>query len=106
MRGHTTMIYRISDGDVPMVGATVLALGGGDAWAPVAPADPHDLAAVDVPAYEDRGIVGVADLPWADADVLGPHSDSGAPTAADWQAVLTAVAGEATDDPAARSRGL
>lgn len=90
------MIYRISDGDVPMVGATVLALGGGDAWAPVAPADPHDLAAVDVPAYEDRGIVGVADLPWADADVLGPHSDSGAPTAADWQAVLTAVAGAAT----------
>lgn len=90
------MIYRITDGDIPMVGATVLSLGDGDSWAPVAPADPHDLAAIDVPTYEERGIGDAADLPWADADALGPHSHSDAPTAADWQAVLTAAAGAAT----------
>lgn len=95
MRGHA-MIHRISAGDIPMVGATVLSLGDGDAWAPVAPADPHDLAAIDVPTYEERGIGDAADLPWADADALGPHSHSDAPTAADWQAVLTAAAGAAT----------
>ena len=90
------MIHRISAGDIPMVGATVLSLGGADAWAPVSPADPHDLAAIDVPTYEERGIGDAADLPWADADALGPHSHSDAPTAADWQAVLTAAAGAAT----------
>lgn len=90
------MIHYIGDGDVPMVGATVLSLGDGDAWAPVAPADPHDLAAIDVPTYEERGIGDAADLPWADADALGPHSHSDAPTVADWQAVLTAAAGAAT----------
>ena len=62
------MIHYITDGDIPAVGATVLSLGDGDAWVPVAPAAPHDLAAVDVPTYEDRGI-GAADLPWVDAVV-------------------------------------
>lgn len=89
------MIHRISDGDIPAVGATVLALGGGDAWAPVAPADPHDLAAIDVPTYEERGIGDAADLPWADADALGPHAHTGAPTAADWQRILEDVEGAA-----------
>ena len=86
------MIYRITDGDIPMVGATVLSLGDEDSWAPVAPADPHDLAAVDVPTYEDRG-VRCADLPWADSAVLGPYAPEGAPTAADWQRVLEYVDG-------------
>lgn len=86
------MIYRITDGDVPMVGATVLSLGDGDSWVPVAPADPHDLAAVDVPTYEDRGI-HCADLPWADSAVLGPYAPEGAPTAADWQRILEDVDG-------------
>lgn len=88
------MIHRISDGDIPAIGATVLSLGDGDAWVPVAPADPHDLAAVDVPAYEDRGI-HCADLPWGDAAVLGPYAPEGAPTAADWQRVLEDVDGTA-----------
>lgn len=88
------MIYHVTDGDVPAVGATVLSLGDGDAWAPVAPADPHDLAAVDVPTYEDRGI-HCADLPWADSAVLGPYAPEGAPTAADWQRVLDDVDGAA-----------
>lgn len=90
------MIHRISAGDIPAVGATVLSLGGGDAWAPAAPADPHDLAAIDVPTYEERGIGDAADLPWADADALGPHSHSDAPTAADWQRILEDAAGAAT----------
>lgn len=89
------MIHRISDGDLPLAGATVLSLGDGDAWAPVAPADPHDLAAADATA--DTGhCLDTVDLPWTDAYVLGPYSRSGAPTAADWQAVLTTVAGAAT----------
>lgn len=86
------MIYRITDGDIPMVGTTVLSLGDGDSWAPVTPADPHDLAAVDVPTYEDRGI-HCADLPWADSAVLGPYAPEGAPTAADWQRILEDVDG-------------
>lgn len=89
------MIHYISSGDVPAVGATVLSLGDGDAWLPVAPADPHDLAAVDVPTYEGRGIVGAADLPWVDAYVLGPHAHTGAPTAADWQRILEDAEGAA-----------
>ena len=88
------MIHYVSDGDIPTVGATVLSLGDGDAWLPVAPADPHDLAAVGVPTYEDRGI-GAADLPWADAYVLGPHAHEGAPTTADWQRALEDVDGTA-----------
>lgn len=89
------MIHYVSDGDIPAIGATVLSLGDGDAWLPVAPADPHDLAAVDVPTYEERGIVGAADLPWVDAVVLGPHAHAGAPTAADWQRILEDVEGAA-----------
>lgn len=89
------MIHRISDGDIPAVGATVLALGDGGAWAPAAPADPHDLAAVDVPAYEERGIAGAVDLPWTDATALGPYSRSGVPAAADWQRILEDVGGVA-----------
>lgn len=85
------MIHYVSDGDIPIVGSTVLALGDGDAWAPVAPAGPHDMAAVDAPTYEERGIVGAADLPWADAVALGPHGRTGAPTAADWQRTMAAV---------------
>lgn len=88
------MIYRITDGDIPMVGATVLSLGDGDSWAPVAPADPHDLAAVDVPTYEDRGI-HCADLPRADSSVLGPYAPEGTPTAADWQRIAEDVDGAA-----------
>lgn len=88
------MIHRISDGDIPSIGATALSLGDGDAWVPVAPADPHDLAAVDVPTYEDRGI-HCADLPWVDAYVLGPHRHLGVPTAADWQRILEDVDGAA-----------
>ena len=88
------MIHYVSDGDIPAIGATVLSLGDGDAWVPVAPADPHDLAAVDVPTYEDRGI-HCADLPWADAYVLGPHAHEGAPAAADWQRVLEDTDGTA-----------
>lgn len=89
------MIHYVSDGDIPIVGATALALGDGDAWAPVAPAGPHDMAAVDVPAYEERGVVGAADLPWDDAAALGPHGRTGAPTAADWQRILWDVDSEA-----------
>lgn len=88
------MIHYVSDGDIPAIGATVLSLGDGDAWVPVAPADPHDLAAVDVPTYEDRGI-HCADLPWGDAAVPGPYAPEGAPTAADWQRVLEDVGGAA-----------
>lgn len=88
------MIHYIGDGDVPMVGATVLSLGDGDAWAPVAPADPHDLAAID--ATVGTGYcLDTADLPWADATVLGPHSHTDAPTAADWQRILEDVEGAA-----------
>lgn len=89
------MIHRISDGDIPIVGATVLSLGDGDAWAPVAPAGPHDMAAVDAPTYEEQGIVGATDLPWDDAAPLGPHGRTGAPTAADWQRILWGVDSEA-----------
>ena len=88
------MIHRISAGDIPMVGATVLSLGGGDAWAPVAPADPHDLAAIDATAGPGR-CLDTADLPWVDAYALGPYSRSGAPTAADWQRILEGVEGAA-----------
>ena len=55
------MIHYVSDGDIPIVGATVLSLGDGDAWAPVAPAGLHDMAAVDVSSYEERGVVGEHD---------------------------------------------
>lgn len=89
------MIHYVSDGDIPIVGATVLSLGGGGAWAPVAPAGPHDMAAVDAPTYEEQGIVGAADLPWADAVALGPHGRTGAPTVADWQRILRGVDGAA-----------
>nr|DAN75260.1 MAG TPA: hypothetical protein [Caudoviricetes sp.] len=89
------MIHYVSDGDIPIVGATVLSLGDGDAWAPAAPAGPHDMAAVDIPTYEERGIVGAATLPWDDAAPLGPHGRTGAPTVADWQRILWGVDGVA-----------
>lgn len=89
------MIHYVSDGDIPIVGATVLSLGDGDAWAPVAPAGLHDMAAVDVSSYEERGVVGATVLPWADAVALGPHGRTGAPTVADWQRILRGIDSEA-----------
>lgn len=89
------MIHYASDGDIPAIGATVLSLGDGDAWAPAAPPAPHDLAVVDVPTHEERGIVGAVASSWGDAYVLGPHAHTGAPAAADWQWILEDVEGAA-----------
>ena len=88
------MIHHLSDGDVPAVGATVLALGDGDSWAPVAPADPHDLVTIDLDYYAAAGVMA-ADLPWADADVLGLYAHEGAPQPGDWQRLMADIDGAA-----------